>query len=294
MGLPPGALLGPEQAVRGLRAVNGCLRLRCGQRAVGRHQQQFGLLGGPAMGVLDITDRRVRLGQRVAGQPGRQQHGAPVDAEGWYRHTERPVAGRGHIKAGKGGRQVSQREGSHRAIVHHVDRFQLLAGFGEQALGGREISVGAARRPQRHVNQRPGAQAREQSTPVARAPQHDDRLTKIVQGRRVPAEGPQRNAAAVQHPAQSAAPLDSCKARSNAARPVRRPAREDECYSQAGQHLSFAFRRAGPACQAQRVTQLAKACVDITELAQHDSRGLMSHRGLIRARPPLQNRACSD
>jgi len=52
--------------------VKGGLRLRYGQRAVGRHDQQFGLLGGLAMDLLDNAYGCVRLGQRLAGQPCRQ------------------------------------------------------------------------------------------------------------------------------------------------------------------------------------------------------------------------------
>jgi hypothetical protein len=48
--------------VRSLSAVKGCLRLRCGQSAVGRHQQQFGFLGGPAMNFFDVTYGSVGLG----------------------------------------------------------------------------------------------------------------------------------------------------------------------------------------------------------------------------------------
>jgi hypothetical protein len=59
------------------------------------------------MELLDITYCGVCLGQRVADQPGRQQYSAPVDAEGWRRHTQRPVAGGGLIKVRKRSRKVS-------------------------------------------------------------------------------------------------------------------------------------------------------------------------------------------
>ena len=110
--LPPGTLLGPEQAVGSLRPVQGGLRLRGGQRAVGRHQQQFGLLGGPATDLLDVTYRGLRLGQRVAGQPGRQQDLAPVEAERLA--SARSAAGSGRPphrgrKAPSGGRPIGRR-----------------------------------------------------------------------------------------------------------------------------------------------------------------------------------------
>ena len=98
MGLSPGTLLRPEQAVGSLSPVQGCLRLRCGQRAVGCHQQQFGFLGRPAMGLLDIVHCGICLGQRFADQSGRQQHVASVVAEEWRRHVQRPVAGGGLVE----------------------------------------------------------------------------------------------------------------------------------------------------------------------------------------------------
>ena len=105
--LPPGALLRPEQAVGSLGPVQGCLRLPCGQRAGGRHQQQFGFLGRPAMRLLDIPDGRVRLGQCLTGQPGCQQHVAAVEAEEGRGHVQRPVPGGRFIQERQRGGQVS-------------------------------------------------------------------------------------------------------------------------------------------------------------------------------------------
>ena len=91
MGLPPGTLQRPEQAVGTQRPVLGGRGLGRGQRAVGGHQQQFGLLGIAAALFVRLPDRVVRLGQRVGGQPGRQQDGAPVDAQVYGRHLQPPV-----------------------------------------------------------------------------------------------------------------------------------------------------------------------------------------------------------
>ena len=90
--LPPGAALRPEQPVGRLRPVGGNLRAVSGERAAGCRQQQLGLDGRPAMGLLDITHGGVSLGQRIAGQPGRQQYVAPVPAEFWRRQVQRPEA----------------------------------------------------------------------------------------------------------------------------------------------------------------------------------------------------------
>jgi hypothetical protein len=58
----------------------------CGQSAACRHQQELSLLGGPAAGSLDLVDRVICLGERVAGQSGGQQHTAPVKAKVGRRH----------------------------------------------------------------------------------------------------------------------------------------------------------------------------------------------------------------
>jgi len=69
VGLPPGALLRPEQVMRRLRPVLGGLRAARGQRAIGRHQQQLGLVGGGAAEKFQVAKGAVRLGQRVAASP---------------------------------------------------------------------------------------------------------------------------------------------------------------------------------------------------------------------------------
>ena len=58
------------------------------------------------MDLLDLTYRGIRLGQRVADQPGRQQYGTPVDAEGWRGHVQRPVPGGGIIEERKRGGKI--------------------------------------------------------------------------------------------------------------------------------------------------------------------------------------------
>ena len=107
VGLPPGALLGPEQAVGGLCPVKGPPRLPCCQRTVGRRQQQFGPPGRPAVGLRDVAYCGVRLGQRVTDQAGGQQYIAAVQAEKGRRHIKRPIARGCLIKKGKRSGKVS-------------------------------------------------------------------------------------------------------------------------------------------------------------------------------------------
>ena len=128
---PPGALLGPEQPVGPLRPVQGRLRLPGGQRAVGRHQQQTCPLRDPATDRLELLHRRVRLGQRVTGQPGREQDGAPVRAQRRQGHAQRANPVGRLIEEGKRGREVSRSEGHFRAVLHNVGRLEHLVGFRE-------------------------------------------------------------------------------------------------------------------------------------------------------------------
>ena len=67
------------------------------------------------------------------------------------------------------------------------------------------------------------------------------------------------------------------------------PAGVDKRHPQSRQHISFAFGQAGPAGQTQRSTRLTDPLIDITNIAQNDRSGLMSHRGLIRAGQLRQN-----
>ena len=80
------------------RAASGC---PAASAQLAGHQQQFSLLRGPSADPLHFTDRGVCLGQRIVGQPGRQQHGAAVDADGHHRHAKRPDARRSLIEQGQ-------------------------------------------------------------------------------------------------------------------------------------------------------------------------------------------------
>ena len=161
MGLPPAVLLRPEEAVSSLRPLHGSLWLRRGQRAVGRRQQQFRFLGGPAMGLLNVANRRIRLGQRLASQPGGQQCIAAVEAENERRNIQRAVTGGGLVKERKRCRKITRSGGGNATVEHRMDRFQFLAGFGEQPL-------------QRQQSQHPRGQvSRRRGTPVRGLPAHE-------------------------------------------------------------------------------------------------------------------------
>ena len=129
-------------------------------------------------------------------------------------------------------------------VEHRMSRFQLLAGFGEQASRGHKVSIRAAGRPDGHIDQPAAAQRTGRPDPVARRLQHADRPAEIVQGRRIPAEIPQHKAAPVQHPSRQHASgqLDSTIKGGEA---VRRTARVDQRYPQGCQHIGFTLH-AGP------------------------------------------------
>ena len=105
--LTPRVLLGPKETVGGVGSVQGSLRLRGSQSAVGRHKEQFGLFCGPTMGTLDVVHCSIRLGQRIGDQSRGQQDVAPVLAEKRCRHIQRPKARGGLAKKGKRSRKIS-------------------------------------------------------------------------------------------------------------------------------------------------------------------------------------------
>ncbi len=96
------------------------------------------------MGLLDIAYGSVRLGQGLAGKSGRQQYVAPVVPEVWHRHVQMPVAGGGFIEEGQSSRKVTGPERGPSPVEHRISRFELLAGFSEQASCGHEVSIRAA------------------------------------------------------------------------------------------------------------------------------------------------------
>ncbi len=114
-------------------------------------------------------------------------------------------------------------------------------------------------------------------------------MPEVVQGRRVPAQVPEHDAAPVQYPPQQYAggQLDAAIEGGESAR---RLACVDERGPQGPEHIGLAFRRTVLAGQLQRAAQLADPGIDITGIAQDDPGGLTSDGGLMRARPAAQYR----
>jgi len=167
--------------------------------------------------------------------------------------------------------------------------FQFLAGFGEEAFSGHEIGVRTGRRTDSQVDHPSAAQRAGRPEPVARALEHADRAAEVVEGGPVAAEGAEHHAAPVQHPSHRDAggQVDSTV---KGGEPVCRPARVDERPAQGTQHIGLALRGPGPPGQPQRRSQLTYTGADVAGIAQDDPGGLMSDRGLIRARTPSQDR----
>ena len=247
-----------------------------GQSTVGRGQQHFRLLGEGAVNLLYFPQRDLGLGQGIAGQPGGQQYDAPFDAQRYDRYFQPPVAGGCRIEVGERRREVPRRKGGQRAILHRIERFQVLPDLGVQSGRGNVIGVSPAGRPQPQVSARAGVERAGRPEQVARLPQHDHRVPCVFQGRREPAQAEVHDRAAVQHPRgqDTAGPAHG---RLEGGQPGRRPAREDERHAQAGEDLGFPLDRAGAAGLAQRLAQLTDPGLDVAEVTQHDPRGLMGH-----------------
>src|SRR5262249_56026617 len=84
----------------------------------------------------------VRLGQGIAGQPGGEQHVAPVDREfqQWYR--EPPVPLPGLVQAGQRGREVPGPVGDDPTVVPGEGHLDGLAGGGVQVVGAGQGGLG--------------------------------------------------------------------------------------------------------------------------------------------------------
>ena len=235
-------------------------------------------------------DRRVRLGQRVAGQPGRQQRDAPVDGEIRHQHVQLLIPRGGFVEIGQGHRDVVERRGNQRPVMDHVTGFQHLAGLGQQTFGGGEIRVRAAGESHRVVGQTSRHQRAAGPEFVTRASQHHDRPACVVQGGGIAAKSQQGEAAPVQH-------LPGLNAGRQFQSPVERgqpgpgPTGPDQRHGQAGEYIGLAFRDPCLAGRAQRGLEFADPGAHVPPLAQYDTRRLMGHRSLIRARVPRQNQA---
>lgn len=292
LGLPPGALLGAEQPVGGLRPVERHLRAPGGQRAVGRHEQQFGSFRHPAADLFEVSNRCVRLGERVAEQPGREQHRAAVGAQGRQRHAERPEPRGRLVEKCEGGGKVPGPERDERPVQHRVDRFELLTGLREQSPGGHEIGVCPVGEPERHVDKAPDVQRPGRPQRVARAAEHGHGAAQVLKCRRITADRPQRATAQEAHPRRwhAARSLDRSF---EGGQPVRRAARVDERHSQAGQYVGLAVGGTASPRVLKRAAHFAYRRRDIAEVTHDDPGGLMGNRGLIGPWTRGQHRACS-
>ena len=106
--------------------------------------------------------------------------------------------------------------------------------------------------------------------------QHVHCAAQVIQGRGIPTEPPQRQAAPVQHtPHQHAA--GQAQSLVECGESGRGLACISKCQSQRGQHISFSFGGTGLAGQAQCGAQLTDSRIDITGIAQNNSGGLMSN-----------------
>ncbi len=280
--VPPWPPLNAEQAAGGLGAQQRRLRIRAGQRRASGREQQLSDLRCLAAVAFKAADCRIGVSQRVGGEAGRKQHGAPVDAQVRHRNGQLLIAADSFVQMGKRGRQVTGAGRRQPAVVPRVDPFQLLAGHGEQALGGGEIGVRASGGI--HVEIDHPARSERAGFPdrVAGAMQNGDRPAQVLQRLRVLAYGPQRDAAPLQDASRR-------RARRVQYRLVQRrkpglsPACIDQRDSERRQHVRLTLQRATPPGQAQCGPQLTDPGAHIAELAQHDANGLAGDGSVIRA-----------
>ena len=107
-------------------------------------------------------------------------------------------------------------------------------------------------------------------------PQHGDRVPRVFQGLRIPAQAEEHDRAAVPDPCRRHA-AGLAHGGLEGSQSGRRPARENERHAQAGQHLGLTLGRAGAAGLAQCLAQFTDPGLDVAVVTQHDPRSLMGH-----------------
>ena len=265
MGAPPPAALRGEQPLRGLCPGGGQGRFPGGQRGPGAGQQQLGPSRGPAAAAARATERGVRLGKGVGGQPGRKQYGAPVRGELKQRHGKLAVPVLGLVQAGQRRGQVPRAIRDEPAVVPGESHLDGLAAGGVEVLGASQVQLGTVPGATGQVNQCPGGAGPCLEEAVTRRPQHPDRAPQVVQCLGVPPEHPQRDAPAHQDPGRGLAgdQGEGTVQRGQAAAAVAPVGQRD---AQRGQHVGLALRGPGGPGEAHRGAQLRRGRVQLAEL----------------------------
>ena len=237
------------------------------------------------MGLLNIAYCPVGLGERLTGQPSRQQCATSADTEKRRWHAQSPVADGNLVKEGKRCRQVSRSPSGNPAVEHRVDRFLFLTSLGEQTSRGRKVSIRTVWRPYGEVNEPTPFQSTSRPDSVVGTLQHADRLAEVIKCLGIPAECPPANPPPVEHaPLQHA--IGHLDGSVKGGIPACSPARVNQGQAQRPQHISFAIRRSDPAGQTQRGPQLTYPGIDIADVTQDDPGRLVCYQRLVLARMP--------
>ncbi len=190
---------------------------------------------------LEVADGDVRLVERVAGQAGGQEHGAPVDAEVRRGCAEGLIAPGRFVEVGQRDGQVTRAEGDQAAVVRRVGRLEILARLREQPLGGADGRVRAFGGSECEVGESEVTERARFPHRVSGAPKHGDGAAQIVQGLAVPAEHKERAAAAHQDSSGGdAADLADGRVEAGQARPGAPGV--DQGRPERGKHICLPFR----------------------------------------------------
>ncbi len=285
--LPPRPPLPGEQPHRRGRPVHRRVRVARRPGRLRRRQQQFRLAGALPAHPVERRDRRVRLGQRLRGQPGRPQHLAAADAQHERRGAQRGVPLGGLVEEPQRRRDVTGAERGQRPPLDHVRLVMVLAGRPPQLLGRREVRLRPVHRAHRQVHGGPQGQRPRHPDHVPRLPQHRDRPADVVQRLAVTAQHPERVRPAVQHPgpgvrrAAAHPPLER-------GQPLPGPPRVHQGHPERGQHVGLPVGRTRPRRQVPGAPQMAQRQAQVTEVPLPDAYHLMGHRRVLRGRTGLE------
>jgi hypothetical protein len=286
-GLPPLPALLAEEIPGGGSALGGPRRLLGSQRPARGGEQQLGQLGDVRPGPVVAPDRLVSHADRLAGQPGRHQHGAPVDRDLRDGGRQPGVPGVRLVEEAQRRRDVAALERHVGPAVHRHRRLELLTGGREEALGHRQVVVRPRRLAQRDVDQEAVAARASLPHRVAAAAQQGDGPAQIGQRRLVPAQNAQQDRAAHQHPpgehpgAAGHRLVERLETRGGTTG-------QAEGHAEGGLDVDDPLRGPGTVRQAQRATQRGDRLAEAPGVAQYDRAGLMGDRGHMGLRAPSQ------
>jgi hypothetical protein len=222
-------------------------------------------------------------GERLGGQAGGEQGGAPVQRQFRLHRAQGGVARTRLVEEAQRGGQVAGLEGDDTPVVHRHRRLEFLALGGEPALGDGEVAVGAGGLAERAVDKEPLRTGPSLPDRVAAPAEQCDRAAQVGQGLVVPAEYDQQVAASHQDPPGQDAGTGR-RGLGQHGQPRLGASGQAEGQTEGRADINGPLRYMAVLGQAQRGAKLCDRLRRTPGVAQHDGARLMSDRGIMMVR----------